>query len=212
MDYSRLGFSKPHDRPVAIDGLQQKLMETTNVRGEFGVIEDPENPGWFRRSLLWRRGSRDLKPIVFPTKGAASRVPSWSWMAYDGGIDYHRPDFGFYDWEDITSPWPRTEGQPCDNALVAKVWKYDLESAGQGESEVVFDDTHALYSISGTCVVLGKATGIWEHETRRHWVLIVTPTTISSCEAASAYKRIGSGYIPGRCLSRKFHKEQAHIH
>lgn len=211
MDYSRLGFSKPHDRPVAIGGLQQKLIQTIKVSGEFGIVEDPENPGWLRRSLLWRRGSSGLKRIMFPNGGAALKVPSWSWMAFDGGIDYHRPDFGNYDWEDIASPWSPTNIHACMNALVAKAWNYDLEPAGHGESEIVFDDTQTRYSSSGICVILGKAKGVWVQELRRHWVLIIMPVTFPGCKTSFAYERVGTGYIPGRCL-RTPHSDSVHIH
>lgn len=210
MDYSRLGFSKPHDRPVAIEGLQQRLIETISVHGEFGVIEDPQNPGWFRRSLLWCRGSTGLSRIEFPDKGAAFKVPSWSWMAFDGGIDYHSPDFGNYDWEPIASPWSSTSNSSCENALVAKAWNFDLE-AGLGESEVFYDDTRALYSSRGICVILGKASGKWVQETRRHWALIIKSVMFQGCTKFPTFERIGAGYIPGRCLGTP-HSDKVHIH
>lgn len=211
MDYSRLGFSKSYDRPVAIWGLQQKLIQTIGVWGEFGVVEDPKNPGWLRRSLLWRRGPSGLKRIIFPNTGATLKVPSWSWMAFDGRIEYHQPEFGNYDWEDITSPWSRTSIQDCKNALVAKAWNYDGESAGYGESEIIFDDTLTQYPSSGICVILAKAKGACVQELRKHWVLIIMPVTLPGCYTSSAYERIGTGYIPGRCL-HTLHDDSVHIH
>ena len=62
-------------------------------------------------------------------------MPSWSWMVFDGGIDYLRPDFGTYDWNEVESPWARKNKEGSDIALVAHAWEYDLESAGCEEDK-----------------------------------------------------------------------------
>lgn len=208
-DYSRLGFSHSYDRPVAISGLQQKLIETIKVRGDFGVIEDKEHPGWLRRSLLWHRGYLvpSLTRIVFADDRADFKVPSWSWMAFDGGIDYLRPDFGSYDWEHLESPWARDSEKRTDIALLAKAWEYDLESAGPTEIDIILDIPGAQRPAKRICVVLGRAKGSLVHNTRRHWVLIIAPT-----DQEGIYERIGAGYMPGRSLLRSISKEMVRIH
>jgi hypothetical protein len=196
---------------VAIAGLQEKLIETINVRGDYGVIEDKEHPGWLRRSLLWHRGPLvpSLTRIVFSANRADFKVPSWSWMAFDGGIDYLRPDFGSYDWEPIESPWARNGDKKTDIALLAHAWEYDPQSAGPGELEITFDIDAPGAQRPGKrmCVVLGRAKGSLIQETRRHWVLIIGPTP-----QEGIYERIGAGFLPGRCLSRTASKEKVRIH
>jgi hypothetical protein len=208
-DYSRLGFSQSFDRPVAIAGLQQKLIETISVRGDYGVIEDTEHPGWLRRSLLWHRGRLvdSLARLEFSDDRVGFKVPSWSWMAFDGGIDYLHPDFGSYDWESLESPWSRNSFRTSDVALIAQAWKYDLEAAGQGEAELHFDVPKAPRPAESVCIVLGRAKGSLVSETRRHWVLIIAPTG-----REDIHERIGAGYLPGRSLSRRPHKEKVHVH
>lgn len=195
---------------MAIAGLQQKLIETINVRGAYGVIEDKEHPGWLRRSLLWCRGILvpSLTRIVFAENYADFKVPSWSWMAYDGGIDYLRPDFDSYDWEPLQSPWSREQEEGEEISLLAQAWDYDPLSAGPGELDIIFDIEipSVQRPVKPMCVVLGKAKGIWIQDTRRHWVLVIAPTG-----REGTFERIGAGYIPGRCLSRKALKEMARI-
>jgi len=115
--YSRLGLTNDFDRPLAIDGLQSRILSTLNIKGGFGVFDEGGKKGMLRRSLLWIRGEEtdSLKRIIFPKDRATSVVPSWSWMAYTGGIDYlSDPDeFGGIEWEAVQSPWwsaPTTAG------------------------------------------------------------------------------------------------------
>lgn len=200
---------------MAIAGLQQKLLETIDVYGGFGVIEDKKHPGWLRRSLLWVRDPLvpTLTRITFPPDCATSVVPSWSWMAFDGGIDYLHPGFGGFDWEPTEAPqWPIKNNDPSNIAVVATTWEYDLESAGHGEEELVFDIPGAKQPARRICVILGKAKGSLIQDTRQHWVLIIAPTTHRDRNGNLAYERIGAGYMPGRCLSRIPHKEGVHIH
>jgi len=130
--YSRLGLTNDFDRPLAIDSLQTRILEALSMSGGFGVFDEgPKKKGMLRRSLLWIRGADtpSLNRIVFPSGRGISAVPSWSWMAYTGGIDYIRAAFGRVDWEDLQSPWfPSESGQPSNsNEMV-------VHSEGQGDN------------------------------------------------------------------------------
>lgn len=60
--YSILEFTRDCDRPLAIAGLEQRLMNVFATRGGYGVFQR-----YFERSLLWKRGSSTaLKRIDFP--------------------------------------------------------------------------------------------------------------------------------------------------
>ncbi|KAK4212327.1 hypothetical protein QBC37DRAFT_483945 [Rhypophila decipiens] len=129
-NYSRLGLTRDHDRPVAIAGLQSRLLKAFGTEGGFGIFDEgPFLRGHLGRSLLWVRGDdvEALEEIDFPvtlgTITLSSRAqddnastsrdlpgppPSWSWMAYNGGIDYLDLEFDGIDWEGgISSPWTR---------------------------------------------------------------------------------------------------------
>lgn len=81
--YSRLELTEPTDRPTAIAGLERRLAGAIGTSAHFGVFAHSE---LLHQSLLWRRsGDKLLEPIKFKT---GSIVPSWSWTAYQGAIDY----------------------------------------------------------------------------------------------------------------------------
>jgi hypothetical protein len=109
--YSNLGLTNPWDRPIAIEGLQRRLLNTMSVRGGYGIFDEGDTRGLLRRSLLWCRDPiiPKLLRIQFPTE--REPMPSWSWMAYwggrnsPGGIDYLELDFDTWSWEDLQSPW-----------------------------------------------------------------------------------------------------------
>ncbi|GAB1318180.1 Heterokaryon incompatibility domain-containing protein [Madurella fahalii] len=88
--YSTLNLTQKTDRPVAMGGLEFRLATTFETQSAFGIVKD-----FFGRSLLWQRsGNEWMEPIFHSTdaqaRGSGMRVkpPSWSWMAYTGGIRY----------------------------------------------------------------------------------------------------------------------------
>jgi hypothetical protein len=210
-EYSRLGLSQPYDRPTAIDGLQQRLLRTMRVKGGFGIFDEGVTRGLLRRSLLWRRGidTPSLTRIRFPLRSAVSTVPSWSWMAYTGGIDYLQPEFGNFVWEDLQSPWSpdapsnisSTDINVANIALNATAREYDLGAAVRSEGELVFDTPNGSARPETVCVVLGKARGSLSPETQRHYILIVAATVQRDRDGNRVYERVGTGYLPGKCIS-----------
>ncbi|VUC30666.1 unnamed protein product, partial [Clonostachys rosea] len=169
--YSRLGLSEPTDRAVAIAGLEERILEKLNVSGGWGVLDDSSatggQNGLLRRSLLWRRGKEveAMSPIDFTQKTGYSRVPTWSWMAYKGGIDYIEPEFGATDWGEIQSPWSSSKERSTSHqsigthplALVAKARDYDDKNTDgiQGHF-VVLDSPEQSKHLVKKCVILGK--------------------------------------------------------
>ncbi|KAF2011920.1 hypothetical protein BU24DRAFT_266342 [Aaosphaeria arxii CBS 175.79] len=212
-EYSRLGLSQSYQRPIAIEGLQQRLLRTMRVDGGFGVFDGDATRGLLRRSLLWCRGSdtESLSPIQFPTGG----VPSWSWMAYTGGIDYLDIGFGTLDWEDIQSPWSRGGGQSIEGppVLVAKARVYDPGAANESEGALVWDTPKSsLSQLSETlCVVMGKEKGSMPDQDKRHAVLVIKPkeNTVTPSQPKD-YVRIGTGFMPGKCIGPSFVKVNIH--
>ncbi|KAH8719330.1 hypothetical protein GQ44DRAFT_659386, partial [Phaeosphaeriaceae sp. PMI808] len=197
--YSRLSLSNDYDRPTAINGLQQRLLRTMDVRGGYGVFDDCENPGLLRRSLLWYRGSdENLKAIVFPND--REKVPSWSWMGVSGGIDYFPLPFFRFDWKEVRSPWSNPSCTIVGNELVTDACEFDSSFAKSLECQVIFD-TFADYKQCQTkAVVLGVEKGHKATEDKRHYILVVIPTTTPDSDGSFVCKRVGAGYVPGRCL------------
>jgi hypothetical protein len=180
------------------------------VNGGFGVFDEGITRGLLRRSLLWRRGNDtlSLSRIRFPPESVVSYVPSWSWMAYTGGIDYLEPEFGSYEWEDLVSPWSAnkplnvsTDPNNANIALVTTAREYDLGVAVPGEGELIFDTPGGSSQPKTLCVLLGKARGSPDPETQRHYILIVAATAEQDRSGSKLYERVGAGYLPGKCIS-----------
>ncbi|KAF7559255.1 hypothetical protein G7046_g4897 [Stylonectria norvegica] len=114
--YARLNFTHWEDRAVALNGLEQRLIRGFNCRGGFGILDDstrwgPSHRSLLHRSLLWHRAvdGDSLREIPFPPH--RQKVPTWSWMAFKGAIDYLSVPFDAVDWEedDLKSPWKANE-------------------------------------------------------------------------------------------------------
>ncbi|KAF1924144.1 uncharacterized protein M421DRAFT_8979 [Didymella exigua CBS 183.55] len=206
--YSKLGLSKPYDRPVAIAGLQQRLLRTMRVYGDFGILDEGETRGLLRRTLLWRRhsDSEAMKRIDFSASPGNLKIPSWSWMAYSGAVDYIYLEFGQYEWNNIQSPWTKLENrwinvdaETAKIALFAAPRRFDTGAAKDRDIELVFDEPSNILLLSSLCVVLGVAKGSQAETERKHCVLVITPR--GEKDGVTLYERVGTGFLPGKCLA-----------
>jgi hypothetical protein len=174
------------------------------VKGGYGVFDDPDNTNnksFLRRSLLWRRGDeiRTLQKINFPKDRGT--VPSWSWMAVSGGIDYFHPPFTDFDWPDIKSPWSHTIEADRDNSIKAQVCGFQLLKAGSEEQEIIFDDSERSKQDQTRVIVLGIEKSAESVDAKRHYVLLVDMMTTCTKDQRIHCQRVGAGYLPGKCLT-----------
>jgi hypothetical protein len=195
--YSRLELSSDYDRPTAIDGLQQRLLRTMAVDGGFGILHDCRSHGLLCRSLLWHRGEDTvrLKPIKFPND--REHVPSWSWMAFSGGIDYFPLTWNGYDWERIQPPWPRPAGAAPSNVFSGKMRAFDYSMP---ECSIVFDDCTTPPSSEAMAFLLSIEKTPKHIDDKKHYILVVKPKKARGQDGGTMYERIGAGYVLGRCL------------
>lgn len=199
--YSGLGLTLDTDRPWAINGLQERIIAALGVQGGFGVFFedniDGRRRGLLRRSLLWRRADKEdtLTPIKFCPSPSGTKVPSWSWMAYTGSIEYIPADFGGTEWEFVQTQWDSEPNKADDGVLVGEA--RDYRDVGH-DSMLVFDPSSGSERTVTKCVVLGKQKGNMSDEEKIHYVLLVEPDTSSS--QMRRYKRVGAGTLLGRLL------------
>lgn len=74
------GLTQPTDRVAAISGLQSRIESTLGCEGRYRVLKD-----FLHRNLLWQRhGTEKMERIAYNNL----KAPSWSWMAYQGGIKF----------------------------------------------------------------------------------------------------------------------------
>ncbi|KAG4436079.1 hypothetical protein IFR05_008435 [Cadophora sp. M221] len=206
--YSRLLFTRWEDRPIAIAGLEKRLLYDLRTRGGFGVFDDGQS--LLRRSLLWQRGKDDygkledpLRRIEFP-KERNTRMPSWSWMAYEGKIDFLEMRLGGIEWQndEIRSPWndqvPRSmdPAAPAPGIELAAVAR-DFDGKALGVH--IIHDNPKNGSLPLKCIVMGRRKEKERVEDTIHYALFIT----QKGEAGNSYERVGVGFMHGRSIDLK---------
>jgi hypothetical protein len=191
--YSNMSLSYSEDRPVAIRGLEWRLTQTFGGNGRYGVFSL-----YLHRCLLWKRAGTPLEPIEFPPENP---IPSWSWMAVKGGIQYIDAPGTDVEWQqDIIWPDKFEDPEPSwvylkdpDGSrppyLEACIRNLDLEAR---HDKITFDDGRTLVPPSAKCVVVGKSKMPIEDSDKICYVLIVEPVCQ---ERMTTWKRIGAGLM-----------------
>ncbi|KAI0906731.1 heterokaryon incompatibility protein-domain-containing protein [Ustulina deusta] len=214
--YSRLEFTKIYDRPLAIAGLEQRLIRAFETEGGYGVFAR-----YFRRGLLWQRDvnlePQAMKPIQFP-ESQKYQVPSWSWMAYEGAITFMDLPFGEIDWEEkeVLSPWSHpstalTSSRHSNNSSnttwhtanakeridLTVVARDFLVSAG---GCITYDSGERPKDRVVKCVVVGRRKTETNTDNKWiHYVLVVAQKRNATHDAE--YERIGVGSLPGSSIT-----------
>jgi hypothetical protein len=173
------------------------------VKGGFGVFDDSDDPinkGLLRRCLLWRResGKPSLRKIDFGED--RETVPSWSWMAVSGGIDYFHPQFDRFDWQEMESPWSPSTEVGRDNSIKAQVISFQLDETTLQEHEVIFDDSERSKQDKTKVIILGIERIHKDKAEKRHYVLLVDVMGTST-NGYEYCERVGAGYLPGKMLT-----------
>lgn len=208
--YTRLNLTWKKDRPVAIAALEKRLHRDLKSSGGFGVFDD--NRSLLPRSLLWQRGAEvaSLAKIEFPD---TTRLPTWSWMAYDGGIDFLNLPLGQVDWgvSEIKGNWteshtldvqrgPRQE-QTNKTELSAKTRGFKMGTTGSKEFDIIYNipDQVSKESTPLKCVLVGKLRNDnVPKEKTTYYVLVVVQHESSS--ATEMYERVGVGRMLGEYI------------
>ncbi|KAF2496438.1 HET-domain-containing protein [Lophium mytilinum] len=208
--YSRLAFSHNADRPVAIAGIENRLKKALGVGGNYGVFDDGPGGGLFHRGLLWQRGEDEesLTPIHF-TDGGNWRVPTWSWMAYDGGIDYLDPPFDSAEWETTDVRPPKRFGDFAgfeDGAIMLPAIVRDFSVARRGIDEVKLvydtDKRDGIDRQRPQCVVVAKSKTEMTAREKTYYVLIVVPSSaLHGFPSETMYVRVGVGRMLGKYIA-----------
>lgn len=209
------------DRPVAIAGLEKRLIHSFRVSGGFGILDDAGH-GLLRRSLLWHRAGdvARLEKINFQgvdsKASGASSPPTWSWMSYKGAIEYLHMDFGQVEWEaeEIHSPWSKsamyTWSYSRDESsgtleLRVIVREFEVPAGGTGtESSIILDDPTRADRPGPAlkCVVLGRRKSEEKSVSdRTHFVLLVIADVSQVTRGYQVYSRVGVGSMPGSWIS-----------
>lgn len=188
------------DRQFAIAGLHARLSTSKpfQSRMDYGVF-------WrnFERFMLWR--AYDAESLTRITYSEEHSVPSWSWMAFNGQIGYHKAPFGKVIWTgDLTKPL--TEGSlPSDHfkqGILAKARKVNTNKGDPLRLIVV--DTPVATDFDED---LWRFIAIGEYEDSDRvgeslcCGLLIRPVFGVS---SNVFQRAGAGTIRRACLSSTF--------
>lgn len=181
-------------------------MSSFNVQGGFGVLDDGHR-AMLLRSLVWQRAQDAMEKIDF---GSNNPPPSWSWMSYQGSIDYLDLPFNQVEWEvgDILSPWSigatKSGGYSVGSDSSFRVTARGLDIQGaktSDEASIILDDPNRMDELEPSikCVVLGrlKDPGQDFKHRRTHYVLLVVPVEANAGDGSPIYNRVGVGFMPG---------------
>lgn len=179
-----------------MNGLEQRLSRGFVCNGKFGILDDKS---LFHRSLLWRRAVTvtSMEKISFPAD--RQQVPSWSWMAVKGEMDYIPVPFDTVDWESsLKSPLRHSLTFKDEQSRTMEIRAKANELVpGHGDDLEEFYDRvsdHEETPRKVLCVIVGINKGSGRAEEKFHFVLLVSPKPSSGpwvCE------RVGAGKVPG---------------
>lgn len=206
-DYSQRKLAEPNDRCYAIAGLGQRIARVLDCKSSYGIFEK-----YLHRNLLW---------YLAPPDSAGTRsvplgrdIPSWSWMAYSGGIEFVEVPFDRASWIKhgflrfdkqrngaVTASLGEIVGclaRRCDNCTARLCEaRHELVETGKetGWVQYDFEGNEELDTIQ--CVVIGRETAK-DNDPAQYSVLLVRPTG-----ADREYKRVGVGQAQSSCVARQ---------
>jgi hypothetical protein len=200
--YTRLEFSHPEDRPIAIDGLMDRLTEAFKTESLAGLFKT-----YWGRCLLWRRADSVGLLKKIPSGTHTRKIPpTWSWMAYEGEISFIKPEGGQIYWNDpdvalpfnqrTQASWLQTSHLNDSMAIRAKAFDFEIApDASESEALISWDGGRVLASSSTKCVIIGSEK---DPGTKGHFVLIVK--AMLGAHGTNAYERVGVGYLSGKFI------------
>ncbi|OCK74646.1 HET-domain-containing protein [Lepidopterella palustris CBS 459.81] len=187
-DYSKRGLTMKTDRCVAMSGLEARIAAALGCQSRYGIF-----PRYLHRNLLWQSSDNKMERIEYKTQN----VPSWSWMAYSGGIQFVDIHFGMVDWIGNLR-----FDEECESALITDVGKFrNCTMKPDGENYAILNffrlrrgwiqyDVEAGKNLrEERCVVIGK-TSILGDDAKDYYILVVRPTSVDG-----EYTRVGVGMI-----------------
>lgn len=143
--------------------------------------------------------------------------PTWSWMAYQGAIEYLDVPFGQVNWlgQDMRSPWSSSavgtwsySGDRSHDSLelTACIHNLDAQALDTGKrTNIIFDDPAEKHKLGPRpvlkCIVLGAST-VPEVPLvdKVHYVLVVRADVSEASQGRQVYTRTGAGSTLGRWI------------
>jgi hypothetical protein len=194
-NYSNRKLTYPTDRCVAISGLVGRMASALKCQSRYGIFEK-----YLHRNLLWQASNGKLEEIAYDC-----HVPSWSWMAYSGGVQFIDIPLGQVEWIDRLRFDKECD---CDPAIIANLASFQnctmklhgeqyiiSDQDGRKRGWIRYDVKDGEELCKRQCIVLGK---MMERDVERYCLLVVRSTRLDG-----EYSRIGVGIIDSCCVLRE---------
>ena len=195
-DYSKRDLTEKTDRAVATSGLEARIAGALRCQSRYGIFEK-----YLHRNLLWQASDNKMERIVYKSQN----VPSWSWMAYNGGIQFMDIPFGTVHWIDNLRFDKRRElllityvGKFRDCTMEPDGKHYTILDFGRTKRGwIQYDVEEGEDLFKERCVVAGKKDeDIFD--VKEYYILVVRPTSVYG-----EYKRVGVGLIQSDYVVRQ---------
>lgn len=203
--YSRLELTRATDRPVAVAGVARRLANEIGSPVAFGIFANFE---WLHRSLLWQRaGDTPLQCI----NNQCLHVPTWSWMAYTGPIDYVTVSATEVEWNREISLLATTSTGRVE--LTAPITSFTAEMS-RNPNLLVLDACGMANIQNLRCIVVGKALSRssrsqGEDDMEAYHVIVVSPAQTGT--PCIEYERLGIATVYQTHLALERQRERACI-
>lgn len=186
-NYSRRGLSEETDRCVAISGLEARIARARGCESRYGIFEI-----CLHRNPLWQRSENQKTERI---KYESHIVPSWSWMAYNGAIEFMSIPWYKVEWNCKLQFGERNHvlitdvGVFKNCSLEQREIRYTILDSSKAERGWVQYDTEVSGDLQvERCVVVGRELYKKENEP---W----NPKTLHiGCQADQCGRRVYKGW------------------
>ena len=218
-------FTQPTDRAIAFTGLEKRLAKAFYSDVHYGIMGK-----FLHRNLLWLRTADTTltKTHPGPHDSQTERTPSWSWMAYEGSMEFMSIRFENVAWSNALK-FRNTKELEChvreikDYSIMRKGDEYVLvstqgnngssEASSNARSSGVEDldlyesrtprswlrfDVDTSDVKSLKCVVVGRQFGYYSNEYQQDCYILVVKP---SNHSSKMFERVGAGSLESKFIS-----------
>src|SRR3954453_549469 len=112
-----------------MSGLEDRIARALKCRRRYGIFQK-----YLHRTLLWHASNDKVEEIPY-----SYDMPSWSWMAYSGGIELLDVPLGGVDWVDHLM-----FDEECEHALITNALSFkNLATKADGKQYAILDSDGA---------------------------------------------------------------------
>jgi hypothetical protein len=198
-NYSKRDLTEPTDRRVAASGLEARIAGALHCNSKHGVFKRH-----LHRNLLWQTSDKQTERIAYTN---SQEVPSWSWMACSGGIEFMEIKMGSVSWVKALA----FDAERDSAALVADVGKFldctmkskvdrciVLDISTNNEAGWIrYDIKSGAEGLVNHCVVVGRTDDDEDEAAQQYYVLVVVSTGKDG-----EFRRVGVGMVGTGCVEK----------